>query len=391
MRILSLPRVLLLLECSPRLAFAFPHTGRKRLPDSWLFLASTCALLLAAAGCAKVGEPHPPVLLIPKAATDLTARQYGDRIVLTVHMPVQNTNGMPVTTLKLVEVFRITAARGQLLAPLPEDEFMKRGEKVIEVGENGFSTYVHDNVFVFRDTLPPGEQSAVYRSSFDYAVRFVNRKGQAAGLSNQTVISPVAIPPAPVGLIAKVTQEFIALSWDPPAQNMDGSVPPHIAGYDVYRSEDPQRFPPAPLNAEPLQKPEYEDRTFQFDKTYYYSVSVVGSRQNPYAESAASAPVEVAARDVFPPEPPQNLNAVVENGAVILLWVAPPDPDVAGYRIYRRVEGETEKTLLQPALVNALSFRDDKVQTGKKYEYQVTAVDTHGNESAPAQTSVEVQ
>ncbi len=116
----------------------------------------------------------------------------------------------------------------------------------------------------------------------------------------------------------------------------------------------------------------------------------MGSRQDPYAESAASAPVEVAARDVFPPGPPQNLNAVVENRAVILLWVAPPDPDVAGYRIYRRAEGEAEKSLLQAALVNALSFRDDQVRTGKRYEYQVTAVDTHGNESASAQTSVEV-
>lgn len=185
-------------------------------------------------------------------------------------------------------------------------------------------------------------------------------------------------------------QELVRLNWLPPAQNMDGSVPPRIVGYNVYRSEDPKSFPAAPLNLDLAQKPEYDDRTFQFDKTYYYAVSIVGNRQNPYAESPASRPIEVVARDVFPPGTPGNLNAVVENGVVILLWMGPADPDVAGYRVYRSEEGEKEKKLLQTTLLVALSLRDEKVQAGKKYEYFVGAVDTHGNESALARTTVEV-
>jgi len=348
------------------------------------------ALLFVAAGCAKVGEPQPPVLLLPKPATDLAARQYADKIVLTVSTPAQNTNGSPVTTLQEVEVFRVSAGRGQLKVPLPKEDYLRRATKILAVTADKFSNYLNEKTFVFWDEFSPQERATIYSQTFDYAVRFVNRKKQTAGLGNLAIVSPVAIPAAPTGLTAKLAQEYVRLSWNPPTQNMDGSVPPRFEGYNVYRSEDPKKFAPGPLNSDLLPKPEFEDRSFQFDKTYYYAVSVVGSRQDPYAESLRSQPVEVVARDSFPPGPPQNLNAVVENGIVILLWAAPLDPDVAGYRIYRSEEGGKEKQLLQVVPMNTLSFRDEKAQPGKKYEYSVSAVDTHGNESTRAYTTAEV-
>ncbi len=47
--------------------------------------------------------------------------------------------------------------------------------------------------------------------------------------------------------------------------------------------------------------------------------------------------------------------------------------------------------LLQEPLVQTLSFRDDQVIPGKIYEYQIVAVDTHGNESQAAARTVEVK
>ena len=356
----------------------------------YLLARCACALLFLSVGCAKVGEPQPPVLLIPKPAVDLAARQFADRVVLTVSMPAENTNGSPVTTLGQVEILRLAESRGQITVPLSEKDYLKAAEKLLTVPADRLSNYLHDKTLVFRDELPPQERATFYRRTFDYVVRFINRKKQTAGLSNQVIISPVAIPAAPTELTEILTQEYVRLSWTAPSQNADGTTPPRIAGYNVYRSEDPKNFPPAPLNSDLLPKPEYEDRSFQFDKTYYYAVSIVGSREDPYAESLSSQPLQVVARDTFPPSPPQNLNAVVDNGAVILLWASPPDPDVAGYRIYRSEEGGKEKQLLQPGLVTALSYRDEKATAGKKYEYLVTAVDTHANESVPAQTTVEV-
>ena len=355
-----------------------------------LYFICFCALLFLSAGCAKVGEPQPPVLLIPKPAVDLAARQYADRVLLTVSMPTENTNGSPVTTLGQIEIFRVGESRGRITAPLPEKDYTKAAEKILTISTDKLSGYLHDKTLIFWDELSPQERATIYSRMFDYAVRLINRKKQTAGLSNQAIISPVAIPAAPAGLAATLTQEYVRLSWTAPSQNVDGSTPPRIAGYYVYRSEDPKDFPPAPLNSNLLAMPEFEDRSFQFDKTYYYFASIVGSREDPYAESLPSQPLPVVARDTFPPGPPHNLNAVVGNGVVILLWALPPDPDVAGYRIFRGEEAGREKQLLQPALVTALSYRDEKAPAGRKYEYFVIAVDTHGNESVPAHAVVEV-
>ena len=139
-------------------------------------------------------------------------------------------------------------------------------------------------------------------------------------------------------------------------------------------------------NPKPLPGPEFEDRNFGFDRTYYYKVSVVG-RSEPYAETSASSALEVVTRDTFPPGPPANLNAIVESGVVFLLWSAPPQKDVAGYRVYRSSQGG-QGQLLETELVRELSYRDTKAAPAHTYAYSVRAVDTHGNEGPPAETSI---
>jgi hypothetical protein len=347
------------------------------------------AILLA--GCAKTGDPHPPVVLIPTPAADLAARQYSDQILLSVSMPEHNTSGSEVTTLGMIEVWRRIEERPIRTTPLTEADFLKGAEKILSVGPGGLAVYQRGETLVFRDELRLPDRSQIYTRSFRYAVRFLNRKRQSAGFSNQAAACPVAIPPPPGRPNAEVTQDFIRLRWRAPSENMDGSVPPRIAGYNVYRSEDPKAFPATPLNREPVPDPQFEDRNFEFDKTYYYSTSVVGSRESPYAESLASPVLTVVTRDTFPPDAPQNLNAVAAGPAVLLLWVPPPQRDVVGYRVYRRAQGESTASPLQQEMVKTPSFRDEKVQQGKTYIYGVTAVDTHGNEGPAAEAALEVR
>ncbi len=355
-----------------------------------LLTAGCLATLLGTTSCAKVGEPIPPVLLIPKPATDLSVREEGNRIVLTVSVPTQNTNDTPVTTLQQVQLFRSTVPGGQWSAPFPEKDYLEGAESILSISADKFGNYTQDKSFVLQDEMGSGQPPLQYGSTVSYAVRFVNRKKQSAGLSNFVVITPIAIPGPPSDLSAELSQYQVLLRWTPPAANLDGSTPARIVSYNVYRSEDPSKFPSSPLNSGPLQNPEFEDRGFQFDKTYYYAVSTVGNRSDPYAESFPSAPVKVVAKDTFPPGSPQNLNAVVENGVVILLWVAPPELDVAGYRVYRSGADGRGGQLLSPGLVNALSFRDEKARAGNKYQYYVTAVDTHGNEGPASHITLEV-
>jgi hypothetical protein len=359
-----------------------------------LIIALLIAALLAfGTGCAKIGEPQPPEIHIPKPAVDLVVHQRADSILLTVTKPALNTDGTAADTLAAVEVLRLRedARQGISAKPLPADQFVKQSSSILSVRSDSFSKYLNGNVFVFQDPISQPDGSSLYSTAIRYAVIFINKKNQAAGISNQAEITPVPIPLPPAGLTAEAAEDFIALKWKAPSENMDGSKPPRIAGYNIYRAVGDQNLPSTPVNSKPVEKPEFEDRDFQFDKTYYYAVVTVGSIQNPFAESLPSEVRSIETRDVFSPPPPGNFIASFEGGYVLLLWNESPAKDVAGYRIYREDKKTASRILLQKELITALSFRDTQTESDKQYEYTIQAMDTHGNESAQVRTEVETK
>jgi hypothetical protein len=365
-----------------------PHKFQEKIP---VLLGSLILAVLFYPACAKVGEPQPPVIYIPKPSVDLTCRQVADQMLLSVSLPSVNTNGTPVNNLKTVEVFRADVDLAQATTPLNEGDFLKGGTRILSVSETEISKYKYGNKLVFTDLLPLYENAGLYSQARIYSVRFLNRKGQTAGFGNQASLVPVPVPPPPMLLPAVVTQAAIQLKWLPPTENIDGSKPARILGYNIYRSVDSQNVPDRPLNPQPLQGSEFDDHEFEFDKTYAYAVSVVASEKQPFAESLPSKTLSVTPRDTFPPGAPQNLNAVAEDGGIVLLWTSPADSDVAGYRIYRSDTGSTTKTLLNADLIKTLSYRDATTQAERRYVYNVTAVDVHNNESAAATVAVDIQ
>lgn len=338
--------------------------------------------------CAKIADPEPPQVRIPKPAVDLAVRQRSDYLVLTVSKPESNTNGSEVTTLKRLDVYRLSEEIKNTESALPEEQFMKSATRILSIPSSRFPEYLMDKVFVFQDGFPT-EKSTLYSHRFQYAALFVNNKNQSAGLSNRVTITPVPIPPAPGDVTVQGTQNSIRLKWTVPTENLDGSKPPRNAGYNIYRTEVQNRFASTPINPAPVPIPEFEDSSFRFDATYYYAITVVGSLERPYPESLPSSAVSITATDVFPPEAPSNFSAIMQANTVILLWAPSPSADLAGYRLYKREKGAIDRQLIQSDLILALSFRDSKVESQKTYEYEIQAVDTHGNTSEIIKTESE--
>jgi hypothetical protein len=333
-------------------------------------------MLLLSAGCAKIGEPLPPQIEIPEAVADLTVRQISDHIVLTFSKPVRNTNGSAATKIQSLEVYR-------LLGDIRKIETIPTPPIFIILASK-FSQYLDGDKFTIKDKL---QISNKYSLPFHYAVLFRNNKNQTAGFSNQVEIRALPIPLPPT-LSADKTESSIQLKWAPPSENMDGSKPARILGYNIFRSEEAQKVPSGPLNSDLITGNEYKDSAFQFDKIYFYRVSIVGSL-NPYVESLPSEALPVSTKDVYPPAPPVNLTAIPKNGVVYLLWVPSLSIDVAGYRIYKTPAGG-QKRLLQTDLITKPSFQDRDVQPGIQYEYSISAVDMHGNESSIVSATVQI-
>jgi hypothetical protein len=349
------------------------------------------AYVFSGAGCAKIADPQPPEIRIPQRAVDLAVRQQSDFIILTVSKPDLNTDGSPVLTLQRVDVFRLIddTGAGRDDQPLSEEQFIHRATRIQSIASPQFSEYLQDKTFVVRDgiQLPEGSWK---QQTIRYAVRFVNKKKQSAGLSNQVVITPMPIPPPPEDISAEVTEEYIRLKWVAPPANMDGSKPAQIAGYNIYRSDDAGKIPSTKINSDPVQKPEFEDRNFQPGKTYYYAVGTIGSAQHPYAESLPSKTHTVSAQDVFPPAPPADFNTLPDSGSVLLIWSPSSSRDVAGYKVYRQEKGSKTRRILNSELITEFSFRDTSADPGKNWVYIIQAVDTFGNESNEVRSELEI-
>lgn len=357
-------------------------SARIGLPLTALILVS-----LLGAGCAKVGDPQPPEIRIPAPASDLAARQLSDFVVLTVSKPERNVDGSSGDALRRIDVLRRPEPEAASPAQaMPEDQFLRTATRILSIPATSFSEHLQDDVFVIEDRLLPENTSA---GTFRYGVLFVNHRNQSAGLSNQAVIRRIPIPRAPDNLKADVTQDAVVLTWSAPSENIDGSTPPRITGYNIYKAEDAAQFPARPLNPEPVQGNKFEDRDFRFGATYRYAVSIVASTRNPAAETLPSEAVTVVARDVFPPEPPGDFNALLQGNAVVLLWTPSPSKDVAGYRVYRIQKGTAERRPVAAELIAVLSYRDTEIEPGKEYSYQITAVDRHGNEGPAVMAEVE--
>ncbi len=368
-----------------------PSTGHSRslYRAAYRLLLTAFCLLPSAfflSACGKVGDPLPPIPRAPVVIGEPTATQQGNRIIL--NFPLTRTaRSTPVERIDIYRLIEpVNASSG-----LTEEDFSAR------------STVIHS---ILGDQLPASSATITYTDPLDlksappnmryrYAVRIVNPAGRAGDFSQYALLPLlVEIAQSPSKLNTQLSERQIDITWTPPTANENGA-PAKVAGYNIYRRSGGALVK---LNAEPLGEPRFVDRKFQFGATYEYfvrslSLSPASAKLTDALESNDSAAVTITPKDTFPPSAPTAVTLASINGVVSLFWPANPEPDVAGYNLYRSEDENAPPATwlkLNPQLRVPITFRDERVQVGKRYCYQITAVDTAGNESARSETKCEV-
>lgn len=373
------------ISCNSELSIKWDVTNLMRRLAPFCFLLSIFSLF----GCGKIGEPLPPIPRAPLVVNELTVTQQGSRLILSFPL----VRPPRAERLERIDIFRLiepeTAPRG-----ITEEEFAARATVISTIsGEQvkpGLTTITH------LDPLDLRQQDRGLR--YRYAVRLFNRDGRGADLSNYATITPLTeLAAAPGRPTASLTQTEITLDWSLPAANENGTTPANVAGYNLYRRSGDNL---AKLNPQPLKVPHFVDKTFQFGITYEYSVRSL-SAQNPSPDNSkvdetiegnASETLIFTPKDTFAPTAPTSITIASINGQVSLFWPSNPEADLAGYNIYRAESDATpinQWVKLNLRLHLPTTFRDDRVQVGKQYFYQITALDTAGNESPRSETKNE--
>ncbi len=157
-----------------------------------------------------------------------------------------------------------------------------------------------------------------------------------------------------------------------------------VAGYNVYigSASSPTDFVSRPDDVPSNRRAEYTYGPVSIADASKCWVEPCDSSGN---QGVMSEPAVVSGGG-GPPAPPTGIyvevGEIVGIGNVYIRWDRNSEPDIQGYRIYRRIQGQTD--FGQPVAQTSAS-ENEYIDTGltiETYEYGVTAFNTRGEESA---------
>ena len=350
-------------------------------------LPAACCLL----SCGKRRPPLPPTERIPQRTELLSGVQRGNQVILSWPAPRRNASDESVQSIRRVDVYRV-AERPDAPLPLTEEQF---GERATLIGSVPYAEIKQAQAtLTYTDTLTLTEPVRLR-----YAIRYVNAAGQRAAFSNFLLLEPAARVSQPPALtsVTNPNESSVLVRWQTPAANVDGSTPVNLLGYNVYRTDRSQQEPAqTPLNKDLVGPNEtsYADQSFRFGEEYTYVVRAVSlGTGGAQVESLNSNAISLAPKDIFAPSAPTHITAAAAPNRLSLFWPANPERDVAGYNIYRATDPNLPKdawTKLNRTLYERTTYQDEAVESGRRYYYYLTAVDTSGNVSAPSEVVSEV-
>jgi hypothetical protein len=362
-----------------------------------LAMLAGCAGLILLAGCAAPGPPLPPTLNLPQVvlATSLSAVRVGDEVRLHWTTPSQTTDKLLV--------------KGPVTAAICRDAVAGGGARVsatapcVAVARVKVTAGASDAADVLPAALTAGPARLLA-----YRVELMNSAGRTAGASAAVFAAagPALDPVA--GFAGNVVKEGAMLRWQKDRSNAEGTVELErtLLDPDPRPEATQQRGGALAGTAKEAAVMRFRagagesdpggtiDRTVEIGHSYRYTAERVKmlelGGQRVELRSVASAGLTLAVRDVFPPAVPEGLVAAPgfegepPRAAIDLSWEPDVEAQVAGYRVYRRdAAGAGAWQRIGPELVTEPAYHDAAVVAGRRYAYQVTAVSTAGNESAP--------
>lgn len=345
-------------------------------------LAASGGLVLLV-GCGLAANPQPPTLWLPRPVRDLRAARVGDQVQLRWTMPRHTTDNVELRG----------SQRARICWMEPQAQNAAFSDKPCRAaGEGSFDP---DKPAQFAATLPPELQQGPARGAA-FFVELESPAGKTAGPSNAAWAAAGAAPSAVTGLELQTVADGVVLHWNHAATG------PGMRMRIERTLINPPAKPNSKNGAPPVQEQTLEvdlsqndpggavDHDATLDRQYRYTAQrverVTLDGRTLELAGAASQPVTIDAKDVFPPAVPGGLAAVADEQAhtIDLSWTPDSDPDLAGYAVYRRdaTAGTGWERISGPAPVVAPSFDDRNVVSGRQYAYAVSAVDQDGNESA---------
>jgi hypothetical protein len=278
------------------------------------------ALLAGLSGCGKKTRPVPPDTVLPAPITDLAAYLDEKGVTLSWSYPRRTVEGdrLPYRIEKF-ELLRAVIPTQDYCADCPIP-FGPPIEITAQSSDQGRVAY----------------QETLLRPDHRYVYRVRSKAGWFVSSDDSNTVSVVWDTPllAPAGFGIEEGDKILTLRWQLPEGLLDGTPVSDPIRYRLFRSNDGENF--AELPGGLIEGLRHEDRGLRNGRTYWYKVQGVRLHADTRAAGMPSPALSGIPRDLEAPAPPQKVRAVPTAEGVKIIWEAVAEPDLAGFRIYRR-------------------------------------------------------
>ncbi len=215
--------------------------------------------------------------------------------------------------------------------------------------------------------------------TYKYKVEFIDFDGSVLSSVKRDITISNMQPPTPDSLRCDPGDTKIKILWDfPPYQ---GDIDDITVGFNIYRNSEKGEL--QKVNKVLILRQEdmkyRTDISVQNNVSYIYfvkSVDCIGRESSP-SNNVSATPI-----DLTPPKYPEGLDALGEEGRILVSWKMNLELDLSHYDIYKSMEvlGTFDRINKIPIQADQ-PFYYDTVYTGPTYYYKVKAIDNSGNES----------
>jgi len=336
-------------------------------------------ILLAAAGCARMAPPEPPLKRLPGPPLNVSALQEGKSMVVTGTLPAANRDGSAIETYRQLEISGyLESLTGDTASPGPVQLLrLSENELAGRLTGRAFRVPVSDLDRRLGLDRWPGE------GRLTLEVRFQNERNKWSEPARLPAVPVAVVAAPPRQLDVRLEKPGVVITWAPADVNFDGTRPPVSDGVVIHRRQPPDG-PVAEIGRVATADRRFIDDTFTEGQDYAYALSSYRRVGEAGVFGGKSEWRTVNTRDLFGPESPRSVNIVLDENRIKLLWDPVSERDLAGYHVYRRPPAEDVFTRLTGEPLEFPSFTDEDADPAGEYVYVVTAVDGHGNESPPS-------
>jgi hypothetical protein len=190
-----------------------------------------------------------------------------------------------------------------------------------------------------------------------YKIRVVNLRG-IENESGIIKVNPLPLPEPPSGLNYSIGNEFVQIKWN----KVDNFK------YNIYKSYEKGKYQTTPINPTPISEPIYNDK-IEKERAVFYTVRSLYNTDIK-DEGYPSEELEITP-EAFIPSSPINLQYVISERGIFLLWQENPEIWVKGYNIYGKDENEMDFKLIGNSITPTFF---DKRPLKNKRDYYITSL-----------------